>query len=402
MLQLASREELHVGAAARAQRHQRRRAPLRVRSSRQRPRAAISSISSCAPCERRARVHVSNAKRSASGSTAIRRPTSRRTRRTRASPSRSRDGRRRMLSVSASSCTRAISGVARSCQWRSIDTPRATPYRHDGVQRLAASSEPDRHRAGRRCAFAAWCRASAFARRCTASPPRSALGGSVRNDAEGVWIELEGDAAARRALRRAPARSSARRARASTRIESHALPDGDDACDDRVHIVPSTAAGLARALRAGRRGAVRRLSARARRSARPPPPLSVHQLHRLRAALHDRARRSRTIARATTMAPFALCDGCRARVRGSARPPLSRRAERVPARAGRSCALVDGDGVASRATRRSRRRSRRLAAGAIVAVKGVGGFLLAVDARNEAAVARAARAQASPAQAVRA
>ena len=58
-------------------------------------------------------------------------------------------------------------------------------------------------------------------------------------------------------------------------------------------IVASERRGRARlALGLARRGHLRRLPARAVRPRRPPLPLPVHQLHQLRAALHDRARRA--------------------------------------------------------------------------------------------------------------
>ena len=166
---------------------------------------------------------------------------------------------------------------------------------------------------------------------------------------------------------------------------------------ERVEPVDVAAARLARvrdrgerargaAARAGRagRGDLRGLPARAARSGRPPLPLSVRQLHELRPALHDRARRP--------VRPRAHDDGrlrdvrrVPRRVRGPGRPALPRAAERVP-RLRAAAAARDGDGAGAR---RSGRRSprRRCAAGAIVAVKGLGGFHLACRADDERAVA---------------
>ena len=60
------------------------------------------------------------------------------------------------------------------------------------------------------------------------------------------------------------------------------------------------------------------------------------------------------------------------------------------------------DAGAARARRRCAAAIELLAAGGIVAVKGLGGFQLAVDARDDAAVRAPARAQAPTPQALRA
>ena len=105
---------------------------------------------------------------------------------------------------------------------------------------------------------------------------------------------------------------------------------------------------------------LRRLPRRALRPGRPPPSLSVHQLHQLRPALHDRPRRP--------LRPAADDDGrlrdVRAlpgRVRGSARPPLPRPAQRLPGvRArGRGSSTRDGaDPPADSGARPDRGRRR--------------------------------------------
>ena len=102
-------------------------------------------------------------------------------------------------------------------------------------------------------------------------------------------------------------------------------PTGAGRLRDRGERARRRAAGA----RLARRGHLRGVPGRAVRPRRPPPPLPVHQLHRLRPALHDRARGA--------VRPPAHHDGglrdVRAvprRVRGPGRPPLPRPAERVP------------------------------------------------------------------------
>ncbi len=88
----------------------------------------------------------------------------------------------------------------------------------------------------------------------------------------------------------------------------------------------------------------------------------------------------------TTMAGFAMCAACAARVPRPGRPPLPRPAGLLPglragarAAAHRDGTAAEGDPLAGAAA--------LLRGGAIVAVKGLGGYHLAADAASEPAVA---------------
>ena len=113
------------------------------------------------------------------------------------------------------------------------------------------------------------------------------LGGFVHNDGDGVVIEVEGSAdAVGRFMRDLPASAPRPGAHRSGRDRR-----GGNAGRDPVPASPPASQPVgARRANPARPGALRGLPARAERSQRPAVPLSVHQLHRLRAALHHRAR----------------------------------------------------------------------------------------------------------------
>lgn len=89
----------------------------------------------------------------------------------------------------------------------------------------------------------------------------------------------------------------------------------------------------------------------------------------------------------TTMAVFPMCPACRAEYED----PLNRRFHAQPNACpvcGPKVRLLAGDGQALEVADPIEAAARQLAAGSILAVKGLGGYHLACDALNEAAVAR--------------
>ena len=155
-----------------------------------------------------------------------------------------------------------------------------------------------------------------------------------------------------------------------------------------------------RARRAGRRRHrdLRRLPGRAVRPGRPPLPLPVRQLHQLRPALHDRARRP--------LRPAADDDGRLRDVRRAARPSTTTRADRRFHAQPNACPDC-GPAVRLRRTPTRRRRAaprprRRCSTARSSRSRAWAATTSRAAPTTSAAVARAARAQAPRGPAVRA
>ena len=222
------------------------------------------------------------------------------------------------------------------------------------------------------------------------------LGGFVLNDAHGVLIEVEGSArCVDRFLGAAAVRGAAAGGGRAGAWPRTCSPSGERW---RSRSARASAARVPDAPVTPDTRDLRRLPARAVRSRRPPLPLPVHQLHELRPAVHDRARRP---VRPAADDDGAVHDvpGLPGRVRRPDRPPLPRPAERLPglralAPPARRRRDIAGDALAA--------SPLALATGAIVAVKGIGGYHLACRAGRRASGGGAAVAQAPRGQAVRA
>ncbi len=233
------------------------------------------------------------------------------------------------------------------------------------------------------------------------------LAGWIRNDTRGVILEMEGAEASLRTLedrlRRTPPPRAVIQELASEwlapagELELVILPS-DAAGEKRAVVLPDLATCPAcledigvRAVRAAAPGRADEAAAPDRRAGYAftnctdcGPRFSI-----IRALPYDRPN--------TTMAGFTLCPECRAEYEN----PLDRRFHAQPtacpscgphlrfedgATAGAVTAAPEGDSVSDAAAIRAAAAAIR--AGRVVAVKGLGGFHLVVDAGNEAAVAR--------------
>ena len=213
------------------------------------------------------------------------------------------------------------------------------------------------------------------------------LSGRVRNDALGVTIEAFGLPEALEAFRKRLGTESPPAARLHEVREEPIPAESLPGLRDRRERASGGAAGVDPA----RPRHVPRVPARGARSVGPAPLPCLHQLHALRAALHDRPRRA---VRPAGDHDGRLPDvpGLPARVRRPARPALPRPADRLSRLRPAACARWTASGT-RRVTRRDAiaAAAADLRAGRIVAVKGLGGYHLACDATSAAAVRPASR-----------
>ena len=216
------------------------------------------------------------------------------------------------------------------------------------------------------------------------------LAGFVLNDARGVVVEVEADGGGGRPLPGAPGRRGARPGPVERGAAEEMPPVGDrgfailasDARGTAVGAVPADAATCADCLAELRDPADRRYRYPFVNCTACGPRFTIVPA-------------SPTTAPRTTMAGFAMCDALPGRVRGPRRPPLPRRAQRLPGLrpavrlVGEWPLANDASAIGHRPRRRRGGRCRR---GAIAAVKGLGGFHLACRADDEEAVAGCGRA----------
>ena len=288
--------------------------------------------------------------------------------------------------------------AASRSRW-SATTAAGSPPR--GSPTTWSSPAPSTSRASRRrrrapttcCASWSSCAASVGARAAACAPAsRARCRASASGPTSTGWRASSGWPASSSTTRaacwsRSRATSEARRARSSRGCAAEAPPLAQRRAGRCDELEPHRRARASRSRESAAGGEPRRARSRRTRAtcadclaelfdpARPPLPLPVHQLHQLRPALHDRARRP--------LRPAAHDDGrlrdVRAlpgRVRRPARPPLPRPAERLPGlraaaaarRPRRRGRLAGGDATpleaaAARAARRARSsRSRASAA----------------------------------------
>jgi hydrogenase maturation protein HypF len=208
------------------------------------------------------------------------------------------------------------------------------------------------------------------------------LAGSIFNDTAGVTIEVEGDRDSVEAfLRRLPDETPPLARIASTLIaelpcvgETHFSIIHSEARGQVVTQIPADAATCDDCLRELLDPANRRYRYPFINCTNCGPRFTI-----TRSIPYDRPQ--------TSMAKFPMCRQCQAEYDD----PANRRFHAQPNACwdcGPSLSLVDAKGKEIRATEPIAETVRRLRRGEIVAVKGIGGFHLAVDATNEAAVER--------------
>ena len=228
------------------------------------------------------------------------------------------------------------------------------------------------------------CRASASVRSCTATPPASASRGWVQNDSAGVLIEVEGDEGAVLEVSRLLVDDPPPLARVGTITATPVPVEGDTT----FSIVESESGGAPTA-------AVSVDTATcAACLAEVDDPTDRRYRYPFTNCTDCGPRYTIVRSRCPTTAPARRWPGSRCARR--ARPSTTIRSiaastpSRTPARsAGPACSGVDLEGDAALEA-----AIAALEVGGIVAVKGIGGFHLAVDAANEAAVGELRRRKA--------